>query len=121
MSRPPVVLLLTLVLALVASACTGIGARIPSLEPGVTVECGPVADRALCVRAVELAATVKINPPPLVDARLRRPDSTDPCAVWPQPCGPDAVIVEIQSGDTVQLIPVVPSAGGWSVLPEPGK
>jgi hypothetical protein len=97
-------------------ACTPDSAVIPSLPPDVHVECGPIGDRALCVKAAELAATVKVNAPPIVDVRVRSAGPSDPCVEWLPPCGPDAVIVQIQSGDTVQSIPLVPSAGTWALL-----
>ena len=89
---------------------------MPSLAPDVTLECGPIADRALCVRAAELAATAKVNPPPIVTMRVRRATSEDDCAHWSPPCGVDAVIVGIQSGDTIQEVPLVPRAGNWVML-----
>ena len=98
-------------------ACGATGA--PSLAPDVTVECGLITDRSVCLKAAELAATVRINPPPLVDVRVRRPMGDDACAEWPVACGGNAVIVQLQSGDTIQEVPLIPSAGGWALLPEP--
>ena len=99
--------------------CAWTSAPIPSLAPDVTVECGPIADRPLCRKAAELAATAKINPPPIVDVRIRRPDPDDPCAEWNPPCGAAAVIVQIQSGDTIQEVPLVLSGGSWALLRGP--
>jgi hypothetical protein len=121
MNRNPATILAALVAVFSLVACSATGIPIASLAPDVTVECGPIADRALCLKAAELAATAKINPPPIVDVRVRRPDPDDPCAEWIQPCGPDAIIVQIQSGDTIQEVPLVPSSGGWALLPEPGS
>jgi hypothetical protein len=113
--------LATLAVVLAVTGCAAGSESIPSLAPDVAVECGPIADRASCVRAAELAATAKLNPPPLVAVSVRRPDPGDPCVEWPQACGADAVIVQLQSGDTIQAVPLVPSAGGWALLREPDE
>jgi hypothetical protein len=77
------------------------------------IDCGPIADEASCARAVEVAATAKLNPPPIVEATIRRPRVGDDCLTAFRPCGPDAVIVVIQSGDTLQAVALIPSGGGW--------
>jgi len=104
------------VLALSACSATSTPAPIVSLAPDVSVECGPIADLALCRLAIEVAATAKINPPPIVAAWIRRSDPSDACTEWLQACGPDAVIVVIQSGDTLQNVPLLRSPAGWVVL-----
>ena len=90
-----------------------------TLGPDVSIDCGPIDDRALCLKAVEVAAAARRNPPPVVAAKIRRPESDDACTMSAPPCGDDAVIVVIQSGDTLQDIPLTPSVGGWLVLDQP--
>jgi len=97
------------------SACS----QLSPLPADATIECGPIVDPGLCRRAAEAAATAKINPPPIAAVRIRLPDETDECASWPRPCTDDAVIVNIQSGDTIQAVPVVRSADGWTLLEAP--
>lgn len=94
-------------------APTPTGAPIASIAPDIAIECGPIADRALCQKAVEVAATAKINPPPIAAVRIRHPEPDDPCTRWLHPCDAEAVIVAIQSGDTIQEVPLVRSADGW--------
>ncbi|MEW5990735.1 MAG: hypothetical protein AB1736_05230 [Chloroflexota bacterium] len=77
------------------------------------LDCGPIADRALCLKAAEVAATAKVNPPQIVAVRIRLPDEDDACRDWLHPCFSGAVIVEIQSGDAIEAIPLIPSADGW--------
>jgi hypothetical protein len=87
------------------------------LPPEVTIECGPIADRALCLSAAEFAASVRLNPPPVVDVGIRLPiPGRDSCTAWATPCGELSVIVTIQSGDTLQDIPIVLTGGEWVVL-----
>jgi hypothetical protein len=85
------------------------------VPPGsaVAVDCGPIVDHALCLQAVEVATTAKINPPPVVEATLRRPRPDDDCVHWFHRCGPEGLVVEIQSGNTIQAIPLIRSDGGW--------
>jgi hypothetical protein len=93
--------------------------RLPAAElpPEVTVKCGPIADRALCLAAAELAATVRLNPPPVVDVRIRLPiPGRDSCTGWANPCGEQSVIVIIQSGDTLQDIVLALTGSEWVVL-----
>ena len=86
----------------------------PSLTVDFPVDCGPIQDVALCQKAVEVAATAKLNPPPIADVSIRRPRPDDECAKRVlHPCGPSAVIVVIQSGDTLQDVPLVRTADGW--------
>jgi hypothetical protein len=100
---------------IVISACS----QLSPIPADATIECGPVVDPGLCRRAAEVAAQAKINPPPIAAVRLRLPDAGDECTIWARPCGDDAVIVSIQSGDTIQAVPVVRSADGWTLLKEP--
>lgn len=102
-----------LLAVLVLAGCSVVPTAIPSIAPTVSISCGPVVDEALCHKAVEVAATAKINPPPITAAWIRRPRADDGCTLALQPCGSEAVIVVIQSGDTLQDIPLVPSADGW--------
>jgi len=85
----------------------------PSLSVDFRVDCGPIPDAVLCREAVDVAATAKLNPPPIVRASIRRPRADDPCATALHPCGPEAVIVTMQSGDTLQDVALVPSGDGW--------
>ena len=101
------------ILALAGCSVAPTPAPAASLAADVSVECGPIADPALCRMAIEIAATAKINPPPIVEARIRRPDPDDACTEWLHACGPDAIIVVIQSGDTLQDVPLIRSADGW--------
>ena len=108
------------VLAFATTICLiGCSSRV-SIATDVPIDCGPVLDLALCRTAAEVAAVAKINPPPIAAVRIRAPDPSDACADWPHPCGTDAVIVEIQSGDTIQEVPVVRSVDGWARLGSPG-
>jgi hypothetical protein len=102
-------------MAIALAACSVAPSDVPvaPLDPDVAVDCGPVADPTLCRLAVAVAATAKVNPPPIVAAQIRRPVPDDSCTEWLHACGPDAVIVVIQSGDTLQEIPLVRSADGW--------
>lgn len=104
-----------LLTAIALAACSLAPSPVPivSLAPDISVECGPIADPALCRAAIVVAATAKINPPPIVAAHIRRPAPGDPCTEWLHACGPEAVIVVIQSGDTLQDVPLVRSTDGW--------
>lgn len=77
------------------------------------VDCGPIQDAALCREAVEVAATAKLDPPPIIEVTLRRPRPDDECTTAFHPCRPDAIIVVIQSGGTLQDVPLVRMADGW--------
>ena len=109
-------MLALLVAAFAIGGCSVDPAPIASLAPDVSIECGPIADRALCQKAVDVAATAKINPPPIAAVRIRRPNPGDECTEWFHPCGAAAVIVDIQSGDTIQGVPLVRTADGWVLL-----
>jgi hypothetical protein len=105
--------LLLSALGLVACAVAPSPTPMASTASDVAIECGPIADPALCRIAIEVAVTAKLNPPPMVAAHIRRPDPDDPCTKWFHECGPEAVIVVIQSGDTLQDVPLVRTTGGW--------
>jgi len=104
-----------LLMAMALAACSGAPNPVPvaPLDRDVAVDCGPVVDPTLCQLAVAVAATAKVNPPPIVEAHIRRPDPDDECTEWFHPCGPEAVMVVIQSGDTLQDVPLLPTADGW--------
>ena len=108
----------------IPSGCSSLGTPTPTTDPGaspaseVSIDCGPIVDRPLCLAAVDIALTAKVNPPPLVSARLRRPDAGDDCRTGFHACGPTAVIVELQSGDVIEAVPLIPTAGGWVRLDE---
>lgn len=89
-----------------------------SSAPGVAIDCGPIVDRALCLDAVEVAATAKINPSPVARATIRRPEPGDACTTAFHRCDQASVVVELQSGDTIQAVPLIRSTGGWVRLDE---
>ncbi len=107
----------TLVAVLAISGCAT--TPNPSIIPDApqpfdfTVDCGPIQDAALCHLAVEVAASAKLNPPPIAAATIRRPRADDDCRTAFHPCGPESVIVTIQSGDTLQEVPLIPTTDGW--------
>ena len=107
--------MIELLMAMALAACSGAPnlVSIAPVDPNITVDCGPIADPALCRMAVAVSATAKINPPPIVEAHIRRPVPDDECTEWFHPCGPEAVIVVIQSGDTLQDVALLPTADGW--------
>ena len=87
------------------------------LTLGFPVDCGPIQDAALCQKAVEVASTAKLNPPPIVAASIRLPVPDDACAkAMYHECGPGSVIVVIQSGDTLQDVALVRENDGWDRL-----
>jgi hypothetical protein len=90
--------------------------RTPSPAPGISIDCGPFVDHDLCLQAVDVATRAKINPPPVAGATLRRPRPDDECITWFHPCGPEALIVDLRSGDTILAVPLVRSTGGWARL-----
>jgi hypothetical protein len=103
-------------LALLAAACGANPAA--SVVRSLTsvfdspVDCGPITNLEICHVAVEVAATAKTNPLPIGKVSIRSPTSADACATGFHACGPSDVIVTIESGDTLQDIPLVPTAGG---------
>jgi hypothetical protein len=88
-------------------------ASSPPLAADFPVECGPIQDAALCQKAVAVAATAKTNPPRIVAASIRRPREDDDCVDAFHACGPESIVVVIQSGDTLQEIPLVRTSDGW--------
>lgn len=109
-----------------AAVCLVGCATSPSPSPNVSgepsrplafefpVDCGPLGDGALCEQAVQVALTAKLNPPATAGVTIRRPRADDACATAFRECGPNGVIVTIQSGDTLQEVPLIPLlGGGW--------
>ena len=109
-------LLLSIVAAIAIAGCSTAPVVEP-VPPGVTVECGPVREASLCQQAVAVALAAKINPPPAVAVRIRLPAADDECQEWLPPCGDGTVVAEIQSGDTIQTVPLFRlDSGGWTRL-----
>ena len=79
----------------------------------MTIECGPVVGRELCEKAVAVALTAQLNVPPAALVQLRLPREDDDCRSWFHPCDAGTVIAVIQSGDTLQDVPLQPTADGW--------
>jgi hypothetical protein len=102
-----------LVVLLALGGCTAEPKPVVTLEPGVPVDCGPLVDPADCVRAATVAATAKLNPPPVSAVRIRRPVAGDDCLTQFHPCDADDVIVSIQSGDTLQDVLLARTTNGW--------
>lgn len=92
-----------------------------ALDPAVPIECGPVTERDLCVIAAEVAAAARANSPPVADVTMRLPRPDDDCVGWQPPCGVGTLIVVIQSGDTLQEIPLVRAGDGWAPLNPPRR
>jgi len=85
----------------------------PQFPEGMAIECGPVADRPLCEIAVAVALTGQLNPPPAASVAIRLPRADDDCLTWFHACGAGSVIAVIQSGDTLQDVPLIRTADGW--------
>jgi hypothetical protein len=102
-----------LVAAFAIAGCTAAPSPVVTLEPGVPIDCGPIVDRQDCVDAATMAATAKINPPPIVRIQIRRPAAGDDCLTGLHPCDAEDVIVEIQSGDTIQDVALTRSGDRW--------
>jgi hypothetical protein len=115
--RPFVALAAAVLAVMSSSGCattpTPTVAVAPSLATDFPIDCGPVSEPSLCQKAIEVAATAKLNPPPIVEASVRRPVPEDSCTRAFHPCDREAVIVTIQSGDTLQDVPLVRTADGW--------
>ena len=111
-------------LVMAATAACAVFACTPTPDPsgpppafGFSVECGPIQDVSLCRKAIEVASTAKLNPPPITAASIRRPRDGDECVTARfHVCGPEAVIVVIQSGDTLQDVALVRTADSWARL-----
>lgn len=112
--RTPIVAVIA-VIGLAGCATTPFPSVAPTapLALDFPIECGPIQDVALCQEAIDVASTAKLNPPPIAAASIRRPRADDDCITAFHPCGPDAVIVVIQSGDTLQEIALVRLVDGW--------
>lgn len=59
---------------------------------------------------------MKQNPPPIVDISIRSPRAGDDCLTAFHECGPGSIIVVIQSGDTLQDVPMIRTSAGWVPL-----
>lgn len=99
-------------LAIGLAACS----VMPQVPDDITIECGPVADRELCEKAVAAALAAQLNPPPAVAVQIRLPRADDDCRTWFHPCDGGTIIAVIQSGDTLQEVPLIPTMGGWARL-----
>lgn len=105
-----------LVLPLLAAGCTLVqlpAETRPAIPPGATINCGPIAEPERCQLAVEVALTAQLNPPPIAAASLRRPRADDDCVTQFHPCDAGSIIVTLQSGDTLQEVPLIPTGAGW--------
>jgi len=107
------VLRLILVAVLVSGCSLTPSPALPTIPAGATIDCGPVVDQALCQNAVAVAMTAQLNPPPIEKAWLRRPRLDDDCVTAVRPCDAGSIIVTLQSGDTLQEVPLIPTTGGW--------
>ena len=102
-----------LLAALALAGCSVLPPTV-SFAPGVLIDCGPIVDRDSCVSAASVAATAKINPPPITAIRIRRPSAGDACLrSFPHACDAEDVIVSIQSGDTIQEVALTQTTNGW--------
>ena len=106
----------TLALSACATSPTPSVAPIPALGFDFPVDCGPIENVALCRKAVEIAATEKRNPPPIAEVRIRLPRADDDCMTWFHECGAGSIMVGIQSGDTVQDVPLIRTSDTWVPL-----
>ena len=105
-----------LLLACVLLAGCSTTPTITPIEPdaATVVDCGPVNDPDLCRLAVGTALTMQLNAPPASEVHLRfaRPD--DDCwSLGFHPCDGRTVVATIQSGDTIQEVPLVRRDDGW--------
>jgi hypothetical protein len=103
---------IAILMAVLVAGCTD-APPTTSFEPGVTVDCGPITDRESCMSAAAVAATAKINPPPIAEIRMRRPRPDDDCITSLHPCDGEDLIVTIQSGDTIQDVALTQTTNGW--------
>ena len=95
------------------SAAPPVETVAPQFLAGMAVDCGPVVDTALCEKAVEVALAAQLNPPPAAAVRIRLPGQGDDCRTWFHPCDAGSVIAVIQSGDTLQDVPLIRTADSW--------
>jgi hypothetical protein len=110
------ILCLVLLTSCGADVPPGTSNGLPTIPPTAHIECGALLDEGLCRMAVQVAITVQRNPPPIVDARVRRPAVGDDCLTQPHPCDASSIIVTLQSGDTLQDVPLARTATGWVPL-----
>lgn len=89
---------------------------IATLGPEASIDCGPITDHASCLQALEVASIAQLNARPIAAATIRRPVPKDDCATAFHPCGANSVIVVIQSGDTLQDVPLTFANGTWLLL-----
>ena len=82
----------------------------------MTVDCGPVLGIALCKSAIQVATAARQNPPAVVSVRIRHPDAGDECTTALHPCRAADIVVDVQSGDVLESIPLVRSGPGWIPL-----
>jgi hypothetical protein len=105
---------------LIVAGCSPTPSQTPIPSTGTAfdfpIECGPIQAGALCDEAVAVAVTAKLNSPPVAEITIRRPRPDDACTSRLPQCGPDAVIVTIRSGDTLQEVALVPTGSGWQRL-----
>jgi hypothetical protein len=109
-------------LVVAVGGCSFLGspsAALPTIPPGAKIDCGALLDQALCRVAVQVAITAQLNPPPIVEATVRRPRNDDDCFTAPHPCSATSVIVTLQSGDTLQEVALMPTTDGWALLDQP--
>ena len=103
----------SLVVAMGVAGCSIAPPSPPVFPDGMTIECGPVAEAALCENAVAVALTAQLNPVPAAAVEIRLPRKDDDCRTWFHACGAGAVMAVIQSGDTLQDVPLIRTADGW--------
>lgn len=69
-----------------------------------------LAANLLAVIAITAQSGCALTPSPTIAPSARAGDA---CITAFHPCGPDAVIVVIQRGDTLQDVALVPTTEGW--------
>ena len=106
---------LAMALGLVAVGCSTAPTNAP-VPPGLTVDCGPVQNPGLCRSAVATVLSAKLNPPAASVVTLRLSTPGDDCRTWFHACETGMVIGVIQSGDTLQDVPIIRTADGWTRL-----
>ena len=105
----------------IVSACGSIGCSAAPLPSDLSIDCGPIGDRASCQAAIQAAiAAARIGSHRIVSADVRRPGPSDDCTLWQQACGNANVIaIQIRSGDvrtgddTIQDVWLIPALGDW--------
>jgi hypothetical protein len=103
-----------LLLAIVGCGRPVPSSALPSSALGYPFRCGPVQQIERCQDAIRVAAAGRLNEPPVVGASIRHPRPGDDCLrEFLHPCGPEEIVVEVQSGDAVEAIAVVRTSDGW--------